>query len=150
MTTRAAPRRSAAIPASGPKTPHIRFWPAMASEKVSRVQPCCSDIGWSQKPKPCRTPIASDTMMPLAISTVESFGAVEVLNISDSEGDAVRECNACSKRLRGHKPCMYQCAQTCRMGLHLLTRARAGRGCRRCAWCWASGTGHAGATHARA
>ena len=80
----------------------------MASEKVSRVQPCCSDIGCSQKPKPCRTPIASETMMPLAISTVESFGAAEVLNISDSKAEAVREFNACSKHPSKHITDMYQ------------------------------------------
>ncbi len=57
-----APKRSAAMPAKMPNTPHDRFCTAMASEKLSRVQPWSWVMGCNQRPKPWRMPIDRVTM----------------------------------------------------------------------------------------
>src|SRR5450830_2137078 len=83
-TTRIVPKRSATMPASGPKAPHIRFCSAIASEYVSRLQPLACEMGCIQKPKPCRTPIARVSTTPLAISTVFRSGARWLVNMAVS------------------------------------------------------------------
>jgi len=62
MMTRKAPNLSASMPAKMPAKPQVRFWMAIAMEKVSRVQPWAWVTGCSQRPKPWRMPMERVTM----------------------------------------------------------------------------------------
>ena len=71
IRTRAEPYRSASMPAMGVAMPQIRFCMATAKEKISRGQPCASEIGTVKKPKVDLTPkLTTATRQPATIIAV--------------------------------------------------------------------------------
>ena len=109
------------MPANGVAKPHIRFCTAIASANVSRPQPWSLLIGCRNRPKPCRMPIDSVRMRPVATSTT-----VGVRQSARAEVDVIAGClrEACLSGRRGRGA-----ASRSRAASRSALRASAGRAC---------------------
>src|SRR4051794_34651307 len=113
MRTRVAPNLSAIAPATGPPTPHSRFWMAIASANTSRPQPFACDSGVRKNPIEERGPkVMTEMQQPHSISTtgVRQVNALviadDVVRMEFSSGEACihRASHPCAQTILAQGP----------------------------------------------